>query len=373
MLLDQTLDILMKGTWIIFILVLLVYFIRTLFQQGFVAALRIWIERRVLLWFFALLALTVLSMSLVFVEPQNVGVIVSIVSPEGIREQPERSGLRWIVPFAEEMHIYPIFWQTYTMSGKPLEGQEIGDDSIVARTYDGQEVIIDCSVIFRLETEQAVQIHIDWQSRYIEDFIRPYVRGIVRTEVSQFTIDEVNSFKRRDLETHLDELLREELSNKGFVLDRFLLRNITFSPVYAASVEQKQVALQEITETQHRANQIRELAQGEASKQIISAGAEATSIAIVAEAEAEALRKIAAAVADNPDLLTYEYISKLSPNVQVMLVPSENPFIFNLPDLNSSILGTTATPTPGGEAEPTSTPTPTPTITPTAVPPQASP
>ncbi|MFT5194903.1 MAG: regulator of protease activity HflC (stomatin/prohibitin superfamily) [Cellvibrionaceae bacterium] len=364
MLLDQTLDIFTKSSWIIFILALLIYFFRTLFEQGLGAALSALIERWVLIGLLIVLSITTLSLSLVFVEPQNVGVVVSIISPAGIRQEPERSGVRWVFPFAEEVHTYPIYWQTYTMSAKPLEGQQVGDDSIRARTYDGQEVIIDCSLIFRLETEQVVRIHVDWQSRYIEDFIRPYVRGIVRTEVSQFTIDEVNSFKRRDLEVRLEELLREEFADKGFILDKFLLRNIAFTSVYAASVEQKQVALQEITQSQHQANQVRQYAQGEADKQIIFAKAEATSISIVAEAQAEALATIAAAVENQPDLLTYEYIEKIAPNVNVMLLPSENPFILTLPSLEESLS------TPREEIEETETAeeAPVPTATPLASP-----
>ena len=38
-----------------------------------------------------------------------------------------------IIPLAEEVHTYPIFWQTYTMSAKPNEGAQKGDDSIAAR------------------------------------------------------------------------------------------------------------------------------------------------------------------------------------------------------------------------------------------------
>lgn len=93
----------------------------------------------------------------------------------------------------EDMAIYPIYWQTYTMSSSLTEGDTLGDDSIRARTSDGQEVRLDTSVIFRINTDQAVLVHIDWQARYIQDFIRPIVRGVVRTQVSQFTVKEVNS------------------------------------------------------------------------------------------------------------------------------------------------------------------------------------
>ncbi len=369
MLLDQTLDILTKSVWIFFAVVITIYFLRVLFEEGFSEAFAALGDRRILLSLIGVLAITAISLSLVFIEPQNVGVVVSVVQPEGIREDPQRSGVRFIVPFAEQLYSYPIYWQTYTMSGKPLEGQNIGDDSIVARTFDGQEVIIDCSVIFRLETEQVVRIHIDWQDRYIEDFVRPYVRGIVRTEVSQFTIDEINSFKRRDLETRLDELLREELASKGFVLDKFLLRNIAFSNLYAQSVEEKQVALQDITQREYQAEQIRQIAQGTADEIEIAAQAEANAIGLVSAAEALALQRIAEAVADNPDLLTYEYINKLSPNLRVMLVPSDNPYILNLPNvdeaMNGDIGSTISTPSVVDTSvlSPTITIAPTPEIT----------
>ena len=48
---------------------------------------------------------------------------------------------------------------------------------------------------------------------------------------------------------------------------------------------------------------------------------------------AEALKLISAALKDNPDLLMYQYITKLSPTIQTMLLPSNAPFVFPLPSL----------------------------------------
>ena len=36
---------------------------------------------------------------------------------------------------------------------------------------------------------------------------------------------------------------------------------------------------------------------------------------------------------ENPNLLNYQYINKLAPGIQVMLVPSNNPYILPLPNL----------------------------------------
>jgi regulator of protease activity HflC (stomatin/prohibitin superfamily) len=58
---------------------------------------------------------------------------------------------------------------------------------IAARTSDGQAVYIDSSIIYRIDPNEVIRIHTDLQNRYVDDYIRPVLRGIIRTEVSQFT------------------------------------------------------------------------------------------------------------------------------------------------------------------------------------------
>ncbi len=55
-----------------------------------------------------------------------------------------------------------------------------------------------------------------------------------------------------------------------------------------------------------------------------------------AEAEAQALEMIAAALRDNPEVLTFEYITRLAPGIQVMLLPSDNPFLLPLPEFGGT-------------------------------------
>jgi regulator of protease activity HflC (stomatin/prohibitin superfamily) len=366
MLLDRVIDFISIAAWLLLAIFIITYLIRTTLQSGIGEALRKLFGLRFLyLVFLVIVAISLFGASLVFIEPQNVGVVVSLLAPEGYRDRPMRSGLHWIVPLLEEVTRYPISWQTYTMAAKPLEGQNRGNDAITARTSDGQEVALDCSIIFQIDPEQVVRVHIDWQERYIEDFIRPTVRGLVRTQVSQYTVDEVNSSKRMDLELDLDEQTREWLSDKGFILDHFVLRNIAFSPEYAAAVEQKQVALQQAIQKEHEADQIRKLAAGEADKIITIAEADAEATRIKAQAEADALRWLAEALKLNPDLVTLRYVDKLAPGIQVMLVPNDNPYILPLPTMGTSDQPT-ATPSPTSRVTPAPTETslPTPTTTP---------
>lgn len=290
----------------------------------------------------AALLLTSVSAGLVFIQPEERGVVISAIEPGGFRDQTLGPGLHWVVPFAETVIRYPISRQTYTMSIAAGEGQIQGDDSVSARTSDGQEVLIDASVIFGVDPSKVIQVHIAWQGRYANDLVRPLARGIIRDEAAQYGVEEIVSVNRSELITGIRERLSQRLADNGLLLEEFVLRNITFSPEYAASVEQKQIAEQRAQEAaltveqrRQEAEQARQVAQGQADAQVIAAQGRAKARVIEAEAEAEALRVIALALEENPDVITFEYIQKLGPGVQVMLVPTDNPFLLPLPSLEA--------------------------------------
>lgn len=286
----------------------------------------------------AAILLTVLSAGLVFVQPEERAVVISALAPKGYREQALGPGLNWIFPFAETVVTYPISKQTYTMSGAVSEGQVQGDDSIAARTSDGQQIYVDASVIFAIDPEQVVQVHIAWQNRYDRDLVRAVARGIIRDVVSQYRVEEVVSSRRFDMSQQIRDEMAKRLSANGLLLVDFVLRNITFSPEYAASVEQKQIAEQQaqqarfvVEQKKQEAEQARQVAQGKADAAVIEAKGAASARLIQAEAEAKSLEMLAAAIKGNPDLLTYQYVTKLAPGVQVMLVPNNAPYILPLP------------------------------------------
>jgi regulator of protease activity HflC (stomatin/prohibitin superfamily) len=248
------------------------------------------------------------------------------------------------------------------MSIAAIEGQVQGDDSVAARTSDGQEIFVDASVIYAIDPVQVVQLHIDWQDRYTLELVRPLARGIIRDAVSQFGVEEVYSTNRFELVDQIKESMTLKLQPNGITLAEFVLRNITFSPEYAASVEQKQIAEQlaqqaafVVEQRRQEAEQARQVAEGAADAAAIRAEGQARARILEAEAEKQALELIASALEDNPDLLTYQYITKLAPGVQVMLVPNNAPYLLPLPTLESA---ETSSPSPLPSPEPTPLPTP---------------
>lgn len=283
-------------------------------------------------------ALTVVSAGLVFVQPEERGVVISPYDPQGYRTEPLGPGLHWVIP-GEVVRLYSISRQTYTMSVAASEGDIYGDDSIRARTKDGQEVYIDASVIYAIDPDRVVQLHIDWQDRYQDEVVRPLARGIIRDMASQYGVEEIVSTKRAELEEMITSELADKLAENDLIMIDFVLRDIHFSEEYAAAVEQKQIAEQQALQAQfvveqrrQEAEQARQVAQGQADAAVIAAQGEAQATIIRAQAQAEAWNLLAQVLRENPELLTYEYIQRLAPNVDVMYLPSDTPLLLPLPN-----------------------------------------
>jgi regulator of protease activity HflC (stomatin/prohibitin superfamily) len=303
------------------------------------------------------LVLTAVNSGLVFIEPQERGVVISAIAPGGYRQEALEPGLSWVIPFFERVQVYTISYETYTMSIATEEGSVLGDDSIAARTADGQEITVDASVIFAVDPEQVIRVHILWQNRYQNELVRAQARSIIRDAVSQFNVSEVVSTKRFEMIEMVNQNMAAVLGENGLLMVDFVIRNITFSPEYGAAVEQKQIAEQQsqqaellVEKKKQEAEQARQEAQGIADAAVIAAEGQAEARILEAEAEAKALEAQAAVLEQYPNLLTYVYITKLSPNVKVMFLPADSPFIFPLPEeftpeLNDSEVPPAPTPT----------------------------
>lgn len=284
----------------------------------------------------AALLLTTVGAGLVFIQPEERGIVISALAAKGYREQALQPGLRWIIPFAEQVRLYPISRQTYTMASAAGEGQVLGDDSIRARTRDGQEILIDASVIYSIDPGKIIELHINWQNRFQDELVRPAARNTIRDAASQYSVEEIVSTKRAEMEELITRTLTERFAENDLILVSFLLRDIHFSDEYAAAVEQKQIAEQQaqqaklvVEQKKQEAEQARQVAQGQADAAVIAAQGAAEARLIQADAEAKANTLISQSI--TPALVQYQYVLKLAPGVQTIFVPSGNQFILPLP------------------------------------------
>lgn len=285
----------------------------------------------------AAVLLTAASASIVFIEPDELAIVVTVVGGEGIRPDPLTAGLHWVIPFAERVERYSILNQTYTMSSVADEGEGAGDDSIQVRTKDGQQVYIDASVIYAVDPNKSVDLYRTWRFSFQDGLVRPQSRGVIRDVASQYGVEEIVSSQRLEMEQSITQELERIFEENNLVLKDFVLRNIRFSDEYAAAVEQKQIAEQQaqqakfvVESKKQEAEQARQIAQGQADAAVIAAQGAAEARLIEANAEAEANRLLAQSI--TPELVQYQYVLKLAPGVNTIFIPSGNQFILPLPN-----------------------------------------
>ena len=322
--------------WLGFIALLVLVFTRTSRGQAVRG-----LSSAVIVLLVAAILLTTAGAGLVFLQADQYGVVISAFQPNGYRTQPLGPGLHWVIPFFENVRSYSVARQTYTMASTTGEGQVQGDDSIEARTKDGQQVYIDASVIYAVDPAKLIQLHITWQDRYQDNVVRPVARAAIRDAVAQYGVEEIVSTQRTQLEKNISDAIQQGLQSNNLIMSNFLLRNIRFSDQYAQAVEQKQIAEQQalqaklvVEQKKQEAEQARQVAQGQADAAVISAKGAADARVIQAQAESQANTLLSQSL--TPELLQYQYIIKLAPNVQTIFVPTGNQFILPLPSTSTT-------------------------------------
>ncbi|MBL8076374.1 MAG: prohibitin family protein [Anaerolineales bacterium] len=318
--------------WLGFVGVLVMIFVRTSRNQPAKG-----LSTLVVVLLVVAVLMTALGAGIVYIQPEERGVVFSAFADGGVRKESLDPGIHWIIPFVEQVRRYPISRQTYTMSATQGEGNIAGDDSIRARTKDGQEIFIESSVIYSIDPNSIIQLHITWQDRYTDELVRPTVRGIIRDVASQFGVEEIVSTQRGALESQVTTLMEEKFKENDLILVDFVLRDIHFSEEYALAVEQKQIAEQQaqqakfvVESKKQEAEQARQVAQGAADAAVIAAKGEAEARLIQAQAEAQANQLLSQSL--TPQLVQYQYVLKLAPGVETIFIPSGNQFILPLPN-----------------------------------------
>lgn len=311
------------------------------------------------------------SNGVVQVGPTEVAVVFQSIGGNPVNgnlwETPLGPGVHIIVPIINEPILYSTSVRNYTMSRTVDEGQLRRDDAVQARTRDGQQLDMDVSVLYSIDPSLANTVHRRWQNRFETDFVRPTVRSTVREAVASYSVNDLYGgntsgaedtgalSKLPELQRALNEQLEPLFKENGLLLQDLILREITFSDEFIRAVEQKQVAEQQAEQAKQEAERARTIAKGQADAQVtaaqgeakaaeerargeaaalkLRAEAEAAAIEVRAAADAKALNLINEQISKNPALVQWRYIEKLAPNVSLVLLPSNSPFLFDINQL----------------------------------------
>ena len=170
---------------------------------------------------------------------------------------------------------------------------------------------------------------------YEEIIIVPAMQEAIKAATAQFRIERV-LIERAVLKDTIQQILAERLSRNQIIVDQFTLADVEFTDEFNRAIERKQVAEQAALQKQYELQSAEKdveitlaLAEGERKAAVIAAEGRAEARRIEAQVEAEALGLIAARLANNPELIRYEWATRLSPGVRTVLLPSGQDFILD--------------------------------------------
>jgi regulator of protease activity HflC (stomatin/prohibitin superfamily) len=269
--------------------------------------------RLIALGVLAVIAIIVIANTVLVVDAGELAVIFNqLTGGLSARDQ----GTHLLLPGFQKPVIYDGRVQTFSLSGATSEGEARGDESLDALTKDGQVVKLDVSVRFHIDKSKVTELHQHIGTGYIDKVVRPQVRNILRIAVASYPVTEVYTEKRIEVQNRSAQELESKFKANYLVLDEVLIRKISFSPEFQRAIELKQIAQQDSQRMQY----VLEKEKQEKERKIIEA-----------QGEAESIRLKGVALANNPALIQYEYVQKITPGIQTIITDGKS--ILSLGDI----------------------------------------
>ncbi|MHB1319422.1 MAG: prohibitin family protein [Anaerolineae bacterium] len=209
-----------------------------------------------------------------------------------------------------------------------------------AASSDLQAINVDAVLNYHVDPQAVNNLFQEVGTDYENIIIGPALQEAIKAATARFKIDAILN-QREALKKIIQDSLTTRLAVNDIVVDQVSLANVEFSQEFNLAIERKQVAEQSALQKQYELQSAQKdveitlaRADGERQAAIIAAQGRAESRQIEAEAEAKALELIAAQLRNNPELVRYEFATRLAPGVNTVLIPAESNFI-----LGSEILG----------------------------------
>lgn len=222
-------------------------------------------------------------------------------------QRPE--GLQWVAPWRD---VKPASIQT---QGRKFE-------KMTAFSIETQSVTVTATINIRVLPAGIQGLYRDVGADYFNVLIQPRVLQAFKDETVNYSSIDVAP-KRDAIRIAVRDVLIRELSGHSIEVQDLLIDDISFGDKFEAAIEEKQTQSQLALAEKEKVGAEKAKADQELEKARGSAGA----ILITAEKQAEANRKLTESL--SPTLIQYIFATKLSPNVNVMMVPSGQNFILD--------------------------------------------
>lgn len=261
----------------------------------------------------AFVALVIVFSSYTIIPPGHRGVVVMLGRVE---QTTLGEGFHLIIP--------PLVRQVVQMDVRTKKLEVFAE----AASSDLQLINVTGVLNYHLNPQSANKLYQEVGVDYESIIIIPALQEAIKAATAQFRIERI-LVERDVLKGVIQENLTRRLGVNDIIVDQLSLSNVEFSDEFNKAIERKQVAEQAALQKQYELQAAQKeveitlaVAEGQKKAAIIAAEGRAESRRVEAEAEAAALKLIADQLRGNPDLVKYEWATRLSPTIKTVLLPS---------------------------------------------------
>ncbi len=139
-------------------------------------------------------------------------------------------GLHLKIPFWQIAKLFNAQVLEYTIRhGFDINLKEsLGDEPIAVTTKDGRGIVVEGSILFKLDKANAPEL---WESigdNFVSKVIRPYSRSRIASAFSQYNYDEIGT-ERAKLELQIKQELNQLFHDKALIIENVLFSNVSLS------------------------------------------------------------------------------------------------------------------------------------------------
>lgn len=266
--------------------------------------------KNVLIWLILILSLSMSGCVFKSTGANEVGVRtkkVSLFGESGVEDRTYGPGSTYFfLPFVNDWHTFDTKLQNVEMTIYG-HGDRTGQDDLLFKTIDGNDISLDVIVAYRIDPEKAPYI---LQNVAVSDedlrekIIRTVARSVPRDIFGELTTEEFYvSEKRQAKAEEARAAMQEMLKPMGVIVEKVLPKDYRFNEAYQQAIEGKKVADQLVEKNKAATRAAREeyqmklqSAQGEVNKMMAKADGVFQQAKIEADAYYEKQTRLAEAI-----------------------------------------------------------------------------
>lgn len=221
----------------------------------------------------------------------------------------KQPGLHYVIPFVQDVTVYPINERTYVISRDQKNWNNGIDGSITTPTKDNQTISMDVTFLYSFEQEKLNDIYERFDGKTIAEIEKIYFddafRDAIINTVSDYTAYDVYSTKRQEIQDTVLAKLQEKYQDTGVKIKNVYIGMVRLSDELVS---------------------------------ILRAEALAQAAIIEAQGKSDANKLLSDSLSET--IIRYESLNKLSESLKLVVVPSGSNTEFDFSKLIEQILGT---------------------------------